>query len=103
MLGGWSDLLCTEWGVRCSGVWLEFFCLQVQGNTKEVDEANKKFVKFLDVTLNLNTGKFMPYSNTSNTPLYVHKKSNHPPNINVLNSCLLAATETKPSYATTKR
>ena len=44
-------------------------------------EANKKVVNFLDVTLDLNTEKFKPYSKTSNTPLYVHSKSNHPPNI----------------------
>ena len=41
-------------------------------------EANKKLVNFLDVTLNLNTGKFHPYSKPNNTPLYVHNKSNHP-------------------------
>ena len=44
-------------------------------------EANKKVVNFLDVTLDLNTEKFKPHSKPSNTPLYVHSKSNHPPNI----------------------
>ena len=44
-------------------------------------EANKKIVNFLDVTLDLNTGKFKPYSKPANTPLYVHSRSNHPPNI----------------------
>ena len=44
-------------------------------------EANKKIVNFLDVTLDLNTGKFKPYSKPTTTPLYVHSKSNHPPNI----------------------
>ena len=44
-------------------------------------EANKKVVNLLDVTLDLNTEKFKPYSKPSNTPLYVHSKSNHPPNI----------------------
>ena len=38
-------------------------------------EANKKVVNFLDVTLDLNTEKFKPYSKTSNTSLYVHSKS----------------------------
>ena len=42
-------------------------------------EASKKVVNYLDVTLDLNTEKFKPYSKTSNTPLYVHSKSNHPP------------------------
>jgi hypothetical protein len=41
-------------------------------------EANKKIVNFLDVTLNLNTGKYHHYSKPNNTPLYVHSKSNHP-------------------------
>ena len=44
-------------------------------------EANKKIVNFLDVTLNLSTGKYQPYGKPNNVPLYVHKKSNHPPNI----------------------
>ena len=34
---------------------------------------------FLDVTLNLTTGKHMPYTKPNNTPLYIHTKSNHPP------------------------
>ena len=44
-------------------------------------EANKKVASFLDVTFDLNTGKFKPYSQPTNTPLYVHNKSNHPPSI----------------------
>ena len=50
-------------------------------NLKITIEANKKVVNFLDVTLDLNTEKFKPYSKPSSTPLYVHSKSNHPPNI----------------------
>ena len=44
-------------------------------------EANKKIVNFLDVILNLTTGKYQPYSKPNNIPLYVHSKSNHPPSI----------------------
>ncbi|RUA05113.1 MAG: hypothetical protein DSY43_05320, partial [Gammaproteobacteria bacterium] len=44
-------------------------------------EANKKVVNFLDVTLDLNTEKYKPYAKPTNIPLYVHSKSNHPPNI----------------------
>ena len=44
-------------------------------------EANKKVVDFLDITLELNTGTFRPFSKPNNTPLYVHNKSNHPPSI----------------------
>ena len=52
-----------------------------QCDLKIAIKANKKVVNFLDVTLDLNTEKFKPYSKTSNTPLYVQSKSNHPPNI----------------------
>lgn len=44
-------------------------------------EANKKVIDFLDVTLNLNTGRYMPFTKPNNNPRYVHKESNHPPNI----------------------
>ena len=44
-------------------------------------EANTTTVNFLDVTLDLRSGKHSPYNKPGNTPLYVHKKSNHPPSI----------------------
>lgn len=44
-------------------------------------EANKKTVNFLDVTLNLSDGKYMAYTKPGNIPLYVNRKSNHPPRI----------------------
>ena len=44
-------------------------------------ECNKKIVNFLDVTLNLNTGKYYPYKKTNDEVKYIHKDSNHPPNI----------------------
>ena len=44
-------------------------------------EVNKKTVNFLDVTLNLNNGSHETYSKPNNTPLYVHRESNHPPSI----------------------
>ena len=50
-------------------------------NLKITIEANKKVVNFLDVTLDLNTGKCKPYTKPLSTPLYVHGQSNHPPNI----------------------
>ena len=36
---------------------------------------------FPDLTLNLSTGKYEPYSKPDNKPLYINMKSNHPPNI----------------------
>ena len=41
--------------------------------------VNKKVVNFLDITLDLNTGLYIPYMKENNTILYVNKKSNHPP------------------------
>ena len=40
-----------------------------------------KAVNFLDVTLNLTTGKYQPYNKPDNNPLYINILSNHPPNI----------------------
>ena len=40
-----------------------------------------KAVNFLDVALNLTTGKYKPYNNPDNHPLYINILSNHPPDI----------------------
>ena len=44
-------------------------------------ETNLKAVNFLDVTLNLTTGKYQPYNKPDDNPLYINILSNHPPNI----------------------
>ena len=44
-------------------------------------ETNLKAVNFLDVTLNLTTGKYQPYNKSDNNPLYINILSNYPPNI----------------------
>ena len=44
-------------------------------------QTNLKVVNFLDITLNLNNGKCYPYQKPNNKPVYIHKQSNHPPNI----------------------
>ena len=49
-------------------------------NLRITIEANQKIVNFLDVTLDLITERFKPYSKPATTPLYVHSKSNHPHN-----------------------
>ena len=46
-----------------------------------VRETNLKVVSFLDLTLNLSTGKYKPYNKPDNKPLYNNVNSNHPPNI----------------------
>ena len=45
------------------------------------DDANKKVVDFLDVTLNLNTGLYQPYHKPNSKINYIHRDSNHPPPI----------------------
>ena len=57
------------------------FQIFAKNNLKITADANKKVVYFLDVTLDLNTGNFKPYSKPTTTPLYVHSQSNYPPNI----------------------
>ena len=52
-----------------------------ENDLKITIEANKTTVNFLDVTLDLQTGKHYPFTKEGNVPLYVHKKSNHPPSI----------------------
>ena len=42
---------------------------------------NLKIADDLDITFDLTTGLFKPYSKTSNVPRYVDAKSNHPPSI----------------------
>ena len=44
-------------------------------------EANLKIVNFLDVTLNLSTGKYQPYNKPNNDPKYIDFNSNHPPSV----------------------
>ena len=44
-------------------------------------ETNMKCVNFLDVTMNLETGKFHPYRKPNDQPLYINVNSNHPAQI----------------------
>ena len=55
-------------------------CKIFKGNELKVTiEANKKIVNFLDVMLELNTGRYMPYMKPGNVLQYVNAQSNHPP------------------------
>ena len=42
---------------------------------------NVKVVNFLDLTLDISAGTYKPYMKPGNIPLYINRKSNHPPNI----------------------
>ena len=44
-------------------------------------EANKKCVNFLDITFDLRSGTFKPYTKPGNVPQYVNVQSNHSPSI----------------------
>ena len=44
-------------------------------------ETNLSRVNFLDVTLDVLSGKYWPYSKPNNTHLYINTKSNHPPTV----------------------
>ena len=44
-------------------------------------EANLKNINYLDVNLDICTGKTTPYIKPNNPPTYVHSKSNHPSQI----------------------
>ena len=48
---------------------------------KDFDLSITCEINFLDVTLNLTTGKYQPYNKPDNKPLYINILSNHPPNI----------------------
>ena len=44
-------------------------------------DPNMTYVNFLDVTFDLHLGTYKPYTKPNETKQYVHKLSNHPPNI----------------------
>jgi len=44
-------------------------------------KTNLRIVDFLDVTLNLESGSYKPYSQPNSSPVYINTQSNHPPNI----------------------
>ena len=44
-------------------------------------EATLSVTEFLDVTLDLNTGKYYPFRKPNDTPIYINASSNHPPSI----------------------
>ena len=61
---------------------------------------------FLDVSFNLNTGKYFLFKKPNNAPQYIHSKSNHPPSIikqlpSMTNKCIssLSCDETEFSKA----
>ena len=52
-----------------------------QFGLKITAESNLNVVNFLDVTFDLSTGKYKPYTKPNDDPLYINKHSNYPPSI----------------------
>ena len=50
-------------------------------NLKLTIVANKKCVNYLDISFDLRSGTYKPYTKPDNTPQYVNIHSNHPPSI----------------------
>ena len=50
-------------------------------NLKVTTETNLTSTDFLDVYLDLKSGKFRPFHKPNQSPLYIHAESNHPPAI----------------------
>ena len=48
---------------------------------KITTQINLKSANFLDITLNLPNGTYQPYRKPNDEPLYINKRSNHPPAI----------------------
>ena len=44
-------------------------------------KCNMKVFSYLDVTFSLNDGTYKPYTKPNNEFKYIHKNSNHPPNV----------------------
>ena len=62
-------------------------------NLRLTIEANKKRVDYLDITLDLITGRYKPFNKPGNEIQYVIRRSNHPPAVlrtipDAINKCL---------------
>ena len=44
-------------------------------------DANKKYVEFLDIYMDLEKEEYGPFSKPNDTPIYVDASSNHPPKV----------------------
>ena len=44
-------------------------------------QAGLRIINFRDVQFNLNNGTCQPYRKPVNIPIYINKKSNHPPTV----------------------
>ena len=69
-------------GARVERIKKEIVTIFKENHNLEISiDANLSVVNFLDVTFNLKNKTFYPYRKPNDTPLYVHRSSNHPKNI----------------------
>ena len=66
---------------------------------KITTESNLLRTDFLDIILNLITGKYWPYRKPGDIPLYINAKSNHPPNIKKQIPKIISSRLSKNSYS----
>ena len=66
---------------------------------KITTESNLLQTDFLDITLNLITGKYWPYCKPGDIPFYINAKSNHPPNIKKQLPKMISSRLSKNSYS----
>ena len=62
-------------------LWQQIKQVYEDNGLKVTAEVNKKIVNFLDVTLDLTTGRHRPFTKPNTTLLYINSLSNHPPTI----------------------
>ncbi|KAJ8024103.1 hypothetical protein HOLleu_36733 [Holothuria leucospilota] len=66
---------------KAAKIQVEFSKLFESFGLKLTAQVNLKTVNFLDVTLNLSSGRYQPYSKPSDTTLHVNNRPNHPPTV----------------------
>ena len=93
-------MVCQRFGNECIGLYRDDGLSAIDLTGRRLDRARKDLIKifqdcdlrvtvetlynqtdFLDVNLDLQSGKFWPYKKPNNDLLYINAKSNHPPNI----------------------
>ena len=68
-------------GHRGDKIRKEFHQLLKESGLSLETECNLKIVKYLDITLDLNTDTYKPYRKPDDEIIYIHAKTNHPANI----------------------
>ena len=62
-------------------LWQQIKKIYEDNGLKVTAEVNMKVVNFLDVTFDLNTGRYRPFTKPNTSLLYINSLSNHPPSI----------------------